>query len=250
MQPTRIFIPQLSKEAEAWYIWIWNTFSPFYEMYTLIGQSFGDTVEAKEARFIRLTYSLLPMFGCEEISFSRPLASARIFNCGDVYMVFYVHRYVEEPKGKPKIDFDVIKDRISNELLVIAPYPLPFEFALGSQPTLNIDIGRYRVKRLELFKSRPGLDIYLDWLQLRGGLPKVTRIPIDFSIPSYSTSPIGIVFSSSSIDRIRTKEQADVATKVLSAIYEHKRDEIAGYVEKVSEFLSKIFRGLTTYLLY
>ena len=248
MQPSRVFIPELSKEAEAWYIWMWNTFKPFYEMYTLIEQSFENIVEAKEARFIRLTYSLLPMFGCEEISFSRPLARARIFDCGDVYMVFYVHRYVEEPKGKPKIDFEVIKDRISNQLLVIASYPLPFEFALGSQPTLNIDIGRCRIKRLELFKSRPGLDIYLDWLQLRGGLPKVTRIPIDFSIPSYSTSPIGIVFSS--IDGIRTKEQADIATKVLSAIYEQKRGEITGYVEKVSEFLDKIFRGLTTYLLY
>jgi hypothetical protein len=248
MQPTRIFIPQLSKEAEAWYIWIWNTFRPFYEMYTLIKQSFEDTVETREARFIRLMYSLLPMFGCEEISFSHPLASSRIFDCGDIYMDFYVQRYVEEPKGKPKIDFEVIENRISNELLVIAPYPLPFEFALGSQPTLNIDIGRCRIKRLELFKSRPGLDIYLDWLQLRSGLPQVTKIPINLVIPSYSTSPIGIIFTST--EGVWTKEQADVATKVLSAIYEQKRDEITGYVEKVSEFLDKIFRGLSIYLLY
>jgi hypothetical protein len=247
MQPTRVFIPQLSKEAEAWYIWIWNTFRPFYEMYTLFKQSFGNIVEAREARFIRLTYSLLPMFGCEEISFSRPLARIRIFDCRDVYMIFYVERYVEEPKGKPKIDFEVIEDRISNELLVIAPYPLPFEFALGSQPTLNIDIGRCRVKRLELFKSEPRLEIYLGWLQLRGDLPKVTRIPIDLVIPSYSTSPIGIVYFTKAW--VPDKEVA-VVMKVLSAIYEQKRGEITGYVEKVSDFLDKIFRGLTTYLLY
>jgi hypothetical protein len=74
------------------------------------------------------------------------------------------------------------------------------------------------------------------------------RIPIDIVIPSYSTLPEGITFTSTS--GIATKEQADVATKVLSAIYEQKRDEITGYVEKVSEFLNKIFRGVTIYLLY
>ena len=61
-------------------------------------------------------------------------------------------------------------------------------------------------------------------------------------------SPIGIIFTST--EGVWTKEQADVATKVLSAIYEQKRDEITGYVEKVSEFLDKIFRGLSIYLLY
>jgi hypothetical protein len=221
---------------------MWNIFRPFYEMYKQIHQSFG-----KEA-VVQLMYNLLSLLGCEEVSFSLPLAWYRIFNCRGMYVEVYVDRYIKEPKRRSKIKYNIIRDKLINELLVIRPLGLigDIEFAPGSQPTLNIDIGRCRVKRLEF--SGPRLDIYLEWPQLRNGLPQVTRIPIDFSIPSYSTSPIGIVFSS--IDGIRTEEQADVATKVLSAIYEQKRDEITGYVEKVSKFLDKIFRGLSIYLLY
>jgi len=244
MQPTRVFIPELSKEAEAWYIWMWNTFKPFYEMYKQIHQSFG-----KEA-VVQLMYNLLSLLGCEEVSFSSPLAWYRIFNCRGMYVEVYVDRYIKEPKRVPKIDYKIIRDKLINELLVIRPLALieDIEFAPGTQLTLDVDVGRFRVKKLEFYISGPRLDIYLEWSQLRNGLPQVTKIPIDFSIPSYSTSPIGIVFSS--IDGIRTKEQADVATKVLSAIYEQKRGEITGYVEKVSEFLDKIFRGLIIYLLY
>jgi hypothetical protein len=163
----------------------------------------------------------------------------------------FVERFVELPKGVPKINYLLIEQEIDNKLLVIVPRPLftEIDFALGSQPTLDIDIGRFKVKKLEpIYGPKPRLDIYLDWPQLRESLPKVTKIPIDLVIPSYSTSPEGIVFASTG--GIATKEEADVATKVVSAIYEQKRDEITGYVEKVSEFLSKIFRGLSIYLLY
>ncbi len=243
MQPTRVFIPQLSKEAEAWYIWIWNIFKPFYEM--------SKKLYGQEKMAVQIAYNLLPMFGCEEVSFSSPLPERRIFDCRGIYIEFYVYRFVKSPRSKPKIGFETIENKINNELLVIVPRPLftEIDFALGSQPTLDIDIGRFKVKKLEPFyRTEPGLNIYLDWLQLRSGLPKLMRIPINLVIPSYSTSPIGIVFTST--EGVWTKEQADVATKVLSAIYEQKRDEITGYVEKVSEFLDKIFRGLTTYLLY
>jgi len=243
MQPTRVFIPQLNKEAEAWYIWMWNTFKPFYEM--------SKKLYGQEKMAVQIAYNLLPMFGCEEVSFSSPLALSRVFDCKGIYVEVFVERFVELPKGVPKINYLLIEQEINNKLLVIVPRPLftEIDFALGSQPTLDIDIGRFKVKKLEsIYGPNPRLDIYLDWLQLREGLPKVTRIPIELSIPSYSTSPIGIIFTSTG--GIRTKEEADIATKVLSAIYEQKRDEITGYVEKVSEFLDKIFRGLTTYLLY
>jgi hypothetical protein len=129
------------------------------------------------------------------------------------------------------------------------PFFTNIEIAPGPQPILDTDIGRFKVKKLEPFYgAEPRLDIYLDWLQLRSDLPKLMRIPINLVIPSYSTSPIGIIFTST--EGVWTKEQADIATKVLSAIYEQKRDEITGYVEKVSKFLDKIFRGLSIYLLY
>jgi len=242
MQPTRVFIPELSKGAETWYIWIWNTFKPFYEMYRQFSRL--------EETMIRIMYYLCFLLGCEEISFSF-LGRYRLFNCRDMYVEVFVDDLIEPPKGRPKRDFEVMINKISSEFLVISLYPLfgGIRLAPGSQPTLDIDIGQFKVIQIEpMYGSEPRLNIYLEWLQLREGLPQVTKIPINLVIPSYSTSPIGIIFSST--EGVWTKEQADVATKVLSAIYEQKRDEITGYVEKVSEFLDKIFRGLSIYLLY
>jgi len=242
MQPTRVFIPQLSKEAETWYIWIWNTFKPFYEMYKQFSRL--------EETMIQIMYNLCFLLGCEEISFSF-LGRYRLFDCRGMYVEIFVDDLIEPPKGKPKKDFEVMINKINSEFLVISLYPLfrSIRLAPGSQPTLDIDIGQFKVIQIEpMYSSEPQLNIYLEWLQLRSRLSQVLRIPIDLVIPSYSALPEGIIFSSTG--GIATKEEADVATKVLSAIYEYKRDEITGYVEKVSEFLNKIFKGLSIYLLY
>jgi hypothetical protein len=243
MQPTRVFIPELSKEAEAWYIWMWNTFKPFHDF------SKWFSGESRNIA-IWLAYNLFSLFDCELISFQLIGTSDLYFDCEGIIVYYNGLMIIPMPRSTPKVKPGEVQLKLQNELFLIdPPFFTNIEIAPGLQPVLDTDIGRFKVKKLEPFYgAEPRLDIYLEWLQLRESLPKVTRIPIDFSIPSYSTSPIGIVFSS--IDGITTKEQADVATKVLSAIYEQKRYEITGYVEKVSKFLDKIFRGLTIYLLY
>ena len=243
MQPTRVFIPQLSKEAEAWYIWIWNTFKPFHDF------SKGFSGESRNIA-IWLAYNLFSLFGCGLISFQLIGTLDLYFDCEGIIVYYNGLMIIPMPRSTPKVKPGEVQLKLQNELFLIdPPFFTNIEIAPGPQPILDTDIGRFKVKKLEpIYGPNPRLNIYLDWLQLRSDLPKLMRIPINLVIPSYSTSPIGIIFTST--EGVWTKEQADVATKVLSAIYEQKRDEITGYVEKVSEFLDKIFRGLTTYLLY
>jgi hypothetical protein len=243
MQPRRIFIPELSDEAKTWYIWIWNTFKPFHDF------SKWFSGESRNIA-IWLAYNLFSLFGCGLISFQLIGTLDLYFDCEGIIVYYNGLMIIPMPRSTPKVKPGEVQLKLQNELFLIdPPFFTNIEIAPGPQPILDTDIGRFKVKKLEPFYGvEPRLDIYLGWLQLHSGLPKITKIPIDLSIPSYSTSPIGIVFTST--DGITTKEEADIATKVLSAIYEQRRDEITSYVEMASNLLNKIFRGLTTYLLY
>jgi hypothetical protein len=242
MQPTRVFIPQLSKEAEAWYIWMWSTFKPFHD--------FSKWFNGESRNIaIWLAYNLFSLFGCGLISFQLRGTLDLYFDCEGIIVYYNGLMIIPMPRSTPKVKPGEVQLKLQNELFLIdPPFFTNIEIAPGPQPILDTDIGRFKVKKLKPFYgAEPRLDIYLDWLQLRSDLPKLMRIPINLVIPSYSTSPIGIAYITKAW--VPDKEVA-VVMKVLSAIYEQKRDEITGYVEKVSEFLDKIFRGLTTYLLY
>jgi hypothetical protein len=250
MQKEVIVLP-LSENVKAWYLSIWNKFKPFYEF-----RSFLDEQLGKQGRGLarRIMLDLFLGYGCEVLAVGRMMDEANYyFRCGNMYVKYrgpYVEALEKISKGE---DILKIGDRFLDELFSLENEDILSEIriAVGPQPVVDTDIGRFRVWYFEVWKFRPTnssiiepmLEVCVRWDVFYKKAPEVPCISIYFS--SFNTI-------TTRVDHIRTEEKLEVIKTVLSAIYEQKRDEINDYINRAYGFLSQLFdkKIIIIYLLY
>jgi len=241
----------LSEDVKAWYLSIWDKFKPFYEFRTFLDEQLG-----KQGRELtrRIMLDLLLGYGCEVLAVGRLMDIASYyFRCGDIY-VEYKGPYVEVlEKISKREDILKIGDKFLDELFSLENEDILSEIAIavGPQPVVDTDIGRFRVWHFEVWKFRPTnsriiepmLEVCLRWVSFYKNAPEVPCIRIYF----LSSNTIA-----TRVDHIRTEEKLEVIKTVLTAIYEKKRYEINDYINRAYGFLSQLFdkKIIIIYLLY
>ena len=241
----------LSEDVKAWYLSIWNKFEPFYEFRASLDEQLGEQGRELARRII---LDLLLGYGCELLAVGRLMDTASYyFRCGDIY-VKYSGPYVEALEKISKgVDILKLGDKFLDELFSLENEDILSEIsiAVGPQPVVDTDIGRFRVWYFKVWKFRPTLFSIIEpmlvvcvrWEVFYKKAPEVPCIHIYF----LSSNTIA-----TRVDHIRTEEKLEVMKTVLTAIYEQKRDEINDYINRAYGFLTQLFdkKIIIIYLLY
>jgi len=241
----------LSEDVKAWYLSIWDKFKPLYEFRAFLEEQLG-----KQWRELggRIMLDLFLGYGCELLAVGRLMDIASYyFHCGDMY-VKYKGPYVEAlEKISKRVKIQKLGDKFLDELFSLENEDILSEIsiAVGPQPVVDTDIGRFRVWSFEVWKFRPTnssiiepmLVVCVRWEVFYKKAPEVPCIRIYFLSPNTITTRV---------DHIRTEEKLEVMKTVLTAIYEQKRDEINDYINRAYGFLAQLFNKkiIIIYLLY
>jgi len=241
----------LSEDVKAWYLSIWDKFKPLYEFRAFLEEQLG-----KQWRELggRIMLDLFLGYGCELLAVGRLMDIASYyFHCGDMY-VKYKGPYVEAlEKISKRVKIQKLGDKFLDELFSLENEDILSEIsiAVGPQPVVDTDIGRFRVWYFKVWKFRPTnssiiepmLVVCVRWEVFYKKAPEVPCIRIYFLSPNTIATRV---------DHIRTEEKLEVMETVLTAIYEQKRDEINDYINRAYGFLAQLFNKkiIIIYLLY